>query len=184
MCDGCSARPECRSCRRRSGTQCERLRRTVRTVDQTRVPRSTGAARRAPLSTGTQGIRRSLSSRAESPRTRESAYRGRRAEATRWPDLSATAARWLAELLRASGVTTGASWAHPLGPHLGHYERQRRHRASKCSLQWSRIGSTCGQTGLSGVGDRLRYMANTSPAPTVCAADICGGVTGMTPTRA
>jgi hypothetical protein len=36
----------------------------------------------APLSKGTQGIHRSLPSRAESPRTRESAYRRERATAT------------------------------------------------------------------------------------------------------
>ena len=47
----------------------------------------------------------------------------RRAEATRRPNSSASAARWLAELLRASGVTIGASAAHPLGPRLGHYGR-------------------------------------------------------------
>ena len=43
------------------------------------------------------------------------------AEATRRPNLSVSAARWFTELLRASGVTTGASWAYSLGPSLGHY---------------------------------------------------------------
>ncbi len=57
---------------------------------------------------------------------------------TRGRDPSASAARWLAELLRASGVTIGASRAHPLGPHLGHYALRSCHwddkgRQATCS---------------------------------------------------
>ena len=44
----CDRDRECTSCRRRSGAQCERLRRAIRTIDQTRLSRSHGTARRAP----------------------------------------------------------------------------------------------------------------------------------------
>jgi hypothetical protein len=71
---------------------------------------------------------------------------------TRRPDSSASPARWLAELLRASRLTVGASRAHPLGPNLGHYglnpatlpahSRTMRDGGARADRRWHQRSST------------------------------------------
>src|SRR4029453_9401949 len=58
-----------------------------------------------------------------------------RALSTWRPDSSAFAARWLVELLRASGVTTALSLAHPFGPNLGHYGSDVRRRLREAGIR-------------------------------------------------
>ena len=89
-----------------SGAQCECLRRAVRALDQRRVPRSDDPVRRAPSSDGRS--RSSSSTTTASGITKGSRIGSStvRALVDAGQDSSASAARRLAELLRASGVRT------------------------------------------------------------------------------
>jgi hypothetical protein len=59
-----------------SRAECECVRRTVRAIDQRGVPRSAHSDRRATFSAGNHRLRRTLSSRAESPGDRARTDRG------------------------------------------------------------------------------------------------------------
>ena len=84
--------------------QCERVRRTLRPVDQGRMPGPADSDRGAALPPSRDRVRRALSRRTESPGTRQSPYLGSagyrddESRATPFP------AWWLAQLLSASGV--------------------------------------------------------------------------------
>src|SRR5713101_1454298 len=87
----------------------ERLRGTLRAIDQGRVPRPADSARGAALPSRGGRVRRALSRRTESPGPRQSAHRG---PAGHRPDQSRTAARAARrapQLLRAGGVIVGSA---------------------------------------------------------------------------
>jgi hypothetical protein len=68
------------------------------------MSRSDDSDRRAALPTGDQGIRRSLSSRAQSSSVGKRAHRRRRSPADQRTNSSSPAARWAAQLLRTGRV--------------------------------------------------------------------------------
>ena len=67
----------------RAGAECERLRGTLRAVDQRRMPRSDDSDRGAALPAGPDRVRRALSSRTESSRAGQWAHRRRPGEEDR-----------------------------------------------------------------------------------------------------
>jgi hypothetical protein len=97
------------------GAECERVRGTIRPIDQGGMSRSDDSDRRAALPAGDQGIRRSLSSRAQSSSAGQRAHRRRRSPADRTTNSPSPAARWTAQLLRPGRVIGPAELSNITG---------------------------------------------------------------------